>query len=107
MKAKYVSLEDEKEFIRLDTEIKDRGNLLEKLKNVFRKQFDRGYKFKLLTPKPSVGRVQIDWQEEFHTIADAHLTVKEKGKLLRRIEKKYPPTPVATSFTLPPKKEAK
>lgn len=103
-KSKWVNLSDEQEFIDLDTQIKTSNNVLEKLKTKFRKLFDKGYKFKLLTPKPSVGRVQIDWQTEAEALADKFMSVKEKGKWLRRINKENKPTPVATSFIVPKEK---
>lgn len=100
-KSKYVDLTDEKEFVQLDTEIKDRTNILEKLKTKLRKLFDRGYKFKLLTPKPSIGRISIDWETEANTVADRFMSDKEKKKWLRQVKKRYKPTPVATSFIVP------
>lgn len=102
--AKYVKEEDERYFIMLDIEIKDRTNVLEKLKTRFRKLFDRGYKFKLLTPKPSVGRVVINWEYEANELATRYMGSAEQKRWLERITRHYKPIPVATSFIVPKEK---
>jgi hypothetical protein len=97
--SKYVAISDEKEFIRLDTEIKDRAKELEKLKTTFRKKFDKGYKFKLLTPKPSDDRYAPDWKEVAYALAKKYVSSVKHWE--KQVAKEYPPTPVATSFIVP------
>lgn len=101
--AKYVKEEDERYFIMLDIEIKDRTNVLEKLKTRFRKLFDRGYKFRLLTPKPcEEGRTSVDWQAEARALAEKYVVSPARWE--EKLLKKYEPTPVATSFIVPKEK---
>lgn len=98
--SKYVNLEDEKTFIAYDAKIKATDKLLSALKIKFGKLFDKGYKFKLLTPKPSEGRFAPPWKQIANDLAEQYMTKSEFRKWEKKLAKDYPPTPVATSFII-------
>lgn len=100
-KIKYVLLSEEKEFIRLDNLVKKYDSELSKLKEKLRKQFDRGFIFQLLTPKPSEGRFAPPWKDIAHELAEKYMSKSEYKKWDANLIKQYPPTDVATSFIVP------